>query len=288
MPELPEVETIVRGLGPRLAGLRIRSIRLLDPALLRGGRAAELKRLEGATILGVRRRGKMILIDCERERALLFHLKMTGALLLESPTVPPGKHVRLVLKLQESDRELRFRDIRKFGFLRCLASGSGCSSPELDALGPEPLDLAPGAFAGLFAGRRGSLKPLLLDQRFIAGIGNIYADEVLHRARLHPRTPVQHLDRRRLRTLHQAVISVLEEAVRRRGSSIRDYADPDGSPGEFQKFHRVYGREGEPCRKCGTAILRIRVGGRSSFFCPACQALEGNAIPFDFVAFFSL
>ncbi|MHB8093812.1 MAG: bifunctional DNA-formamidopyrimidine glycosylase/DNA-(apurinic or apyrimidinic site) lyase [Candidatus Aminicenantales bacterium] len=279
MPELPEVETIVRGLGPRLAGLRIESVRLLDPSLLRGGRAAELESLKGAKILGVRRRGKMILIDCEGGRALLFHLKMTGLLLLEDPAITPGKHARCILKLRESDRELRFHDIRKFGFLRCLASGSGCSSPELDALGPEPLALDPEAFARLFAGRRGSLKPLLLNQRFIAGIGNIYADEILHRARLHPRTPVQSLDRRRLRTLRKAVISVLEEAVRRKGSSIRDYADPDGRPGEFQEFHRVYGREGEPCRKCGTAILRIRVGGRSSFFCPSCQPREGAAIP---------
>jgi formamidopyrimidine-DNA glycosylase len=279
MPELPEVETIVRGLGPRLAGLRIRSVRLLDPSLLRGGRAAELKRLKGAKILGVRRRGKMILIDGEGGWALLFHLKMTGLLLLENPAIPPGKHARLVLKFEKSDRELRFHDIRRFGFLRCLAGGSGCVSPELDALGPEPLDIAPETFVRLFAGRRGSLKPLLLDQRFIAGIGNIYADEILHRARLHPRTPVQRLDRRGLRTLRKAVISVLEEAIRRKGSSIRDYADPDGRPGEFQEFHRVYGREGEPCRKCGTKILRIRVGGRSSFFCPSCQPGEGEAIP---------
>jgi len=279
MPELPEVETIVRGLGPRLAGLRIRSIRLLDPALLRGGRAAELERLAGARILGVRRRGKMILIDCERGRTLLFHLKMTGALLLERPASPPGRHVRLVLEFGDSDRDLRFRDIRKFGFLRCLASGAGCSSPELDALGPEPLALDPQDFARLFAGRRGRLKPLLLDQRFIAGIGNIYADEILHRARLHPLTPVPGLDHRRLRVLHRAVISVLEEAVRRKGSSIRDYADPDGRPGEFQEFHRVYGREGEPCRNCRTPILRIRVGGRSSFFCPSCQPRKGAAIP---------
>ena len=271
MPELPEVETIVRGLAPRLEGAEIGPIRLLFPPLLRRAAGAGLAILAGKHILGVRRRGKMVLIACEGGWTLVFHLKMTGQLLLAPSGDPVDKHTRLLIPLLGRGLELRFRDVRKFGFLCCLGPGSAASAPELDRLGPEPLETGRAAFAGLFRGRKGRIKSLLLDQRIVAGIGNIYADEVLFRARIHPLTSAAALGDAELETLWRSIRTILRRAIARKGSSIRDFTDPDGEPGDFQSSHKVYGREGKACRACGTPVRRIRVGGRSTFFCPVCQ-----------------
>jgi formamidopyrimidine-DNA glycosylase len=271
MPELPEVETIVRGLASRLEGAEIGRTRLLFPPLLRRPSDRGLAVLEGMRILGVRRRGKMILISCEGGWTLVFHLKMTGQLLLAGSAVPVDKYTRLVIPLAGRGLELRFRDIRKFGFLCRLGPGPACSAPELDGLGPEPLETGRAAFAGRFRGRTGRIKSLLLDQKVIAGIGNIYADEILFRARVHPLTSAAALGDEELGTLWSSVRAVLRKAIDRKGSTIRDFTDPDGEPGDFQYLHKVYGREGKTCRACGTSVRRIRVGGRSTFFCPNCQ-----------------
>jgi formamidopyrimidine-DNA glycosylase len=269
VPELPEVETIVRGLAPRLEGAELGPARLLFPPLLRRPSGRGLAVLEGKRVLGLRRRGKMVLISCEGGWTLVFHLKMTGQLLLAKPADKMDKHVRLVIPLAGRGLELRFRDVRKFGFLCCLEPA--CSAPELDGLGPEPLEAGREAFAGRFRGRKGSIKGLLLDQRVVAGIGNIYADEVLFRARIHPQTPASALGDEALESLRKSVRAVLLQAIARKGSSIRDYLDPDGEPGDFQSLHKVYGREGMACRACGSPIRRVRVAGRSTFFCPNCQ-----------------
>ncbi len=269
MPELPEVETIVRGLAPRLEGAELGPARLLFPPLLRRPSGRGLAVLEGKRVLGLRRRGKMALISCDGGWTLVFHLKMTGQLLLAKPADPVDKHVRLVIPLAGRGLELRFRDVRKFGFLCCL--GPGSSAPELDGLGPEPLEADRAAFAARFRGRKGRIKGLLLDQRVVAGIGNIYADEILFRARIHPLTPAAALGDRELETLRRSVRAVLRRAIARKGSTIRNYTDPDGVPGDFQSLHKVYGREGEACFSCGTPVRRIRVAGRSTFFCPQCQ-----------------
>jgi len=271
MPELPEVETIVRGLVPRLEGAELGRARLLFPPLLRRSSGSGLAVLEGKRVLGVRRRGKMILISCEGGWTLVFHLKMTGQLLLAGPDVSVDKHTRLIIPLRGRGLELRFRDGRKFGFLCCLGPGTESSAPELDALGPEPLETGGAAFARRFRGRKGRIKGLLLDQRVVAGIGNIYADEILFRARIHPLTPAAALGDAMLGTLWRSVRSVLRGAIDRKGSTIRDFTDPDGEPGDFQSLHKVYGREGKACLACGTPIRRIRVGGRSTSFCPNCQ-----------------
>ena len=271
MPELPEVETIVRGLRSYLEGAEIGTFRLLFPPLLRRASGVALAAFEGKKVLTVKRRGKMILVECEGGRALVFHLKMTGQMLIERPEAPADKHVRLIVPLVGRDRELRFRDIRKFGFLCCLGPSGSSEVPELDALGPEPLEIDFRSFARLFQGRRGRIKSSLLDQRFVAGIGNIYADEILFRARIHPLTPAASLGERELKALWKSMRAILRLAISRKGSSIRDYTDPCGEPGDFQELHKVYGREEGKCPRCVTAIVRIKVSGRSTFFCPKCQ-----------------
>jgi formamidopyrimidine-DNA glycosylase len=271
VPELPEIETIVRGLAPRLEGAGFGRPRLLYPRLLRRSSPSGLAALEGLKILALGRRGKMLTIRCEGGRTLVFHLKMTGQMLLVKPGTPEDKHTRLILPLAGRGLELRFRDIRKFGFLCCLSPGE--SAPELDALGPEPLEIDFPSFARLFEGRRGRLKSLLLNQRVIAGIGNIYADEILFRARIHPEIPASSLGKPELRSLWKATRVILNQAISRKGSTISDFADPDGRPGNYQELHKAYGREGERCVRCGTAIRRIVIGGRSSFYCPSCQDL---------------
>jgi formamidopyrimidine-DNA glycosylase len=269
MPELPEVETIVRGLATRLEGAVLAETTLLWPPLLRRAPAGALSGLSGATVVGLRRRGKLAVIELDGGRALVFHLKMTGQLVLAPPSAPIDKHVRLTARFSNRAFELRFRDVRKFGFLCCLVPGG--SVPELERLGPEPLETSRAAFAVLVGGRRGRVKSVLLDQSVLAGIGNIYADEILFKARVHPVSPASALSAASLDAMWRATRAVLRRAIARKGSSIRNYVDADGEPGDFQEDHAVYGREGKPCRTCETAIRRIRVAGRSTFFCPGCQ-----------------
>jgi formamidopyrimidine-DNA glycosylase len=271
MPELPEVETIVRGLRPYLEGVEMGTFRLLFPPLLRRAPGVALAAFEGKKVMTVKRRGKMILVECEGGRTLVFHLKMTGQMLIERPEAPADKHVRLIVTLVGRDRELRFRDIRKLGFLCCLGPSGPSQVPELDALGPEPLEIDFRSFARLFQGRRGRIKSLLLDQKTIAGIGNIYADEVLFRARIHPLTSAASLAEGELKILWKSMRAILRLAISRKGSSIRDYTDPNGDPGDFQELHKVYGKEGEKCPRCKEVIRRIKVNGRSTFYCPHCQ-----------------
>ena len=271
MPELPEVETVRRSLDASLRGRVISSGDVFWPRLLRNRSPYGLEGLTGKKILRVRRRGKMILVDCEEDCSLLFHLKMTGRILICLQSLPRDKHTHFILRFKDRAQELRFHDVRKFGFVACLGGGGAYPVPELAGLGPEPLEIGRDGFSALIGRRNGRLKSLLLNQKVIAGIGNIYADEILFRSRLHPETRPSALTKDDLRRLWRAMRSILRSAIERRGSSIRDYTDPDGEAGDFQRFHKVYGREGEPCRRCGKEIRRVRVGGRSTFFCPSCQ-----------------
>lgn len=271
MPELPEVETIVRSLSPRLQGLRISSFQLLFPPLLKNENKDVLGELVGARILTVRRRGKLILIDCEKNLTLCFHLKMTGRILFCPKQKPLEKHTRFIISFEDKKQELRFGDVRKFGFLLLVPTSEVLESEVLGSLGPEPLELDFSSFCHLFKGRSARLKSLLLDQSFVAGIGNIYADEILFRARLHPLTPGSFLRKPALRRLWQSTRETLASALAARGSSIRDYTDALGKEGNYQNFHQVYGRESLPCPSCGEKIARLRLGGRSTFFCPRCQ-----------------
>jgi formamidopyrimidine-DNA glycosylase len=271
MPELPEVETIVRSLEPGIRGRVIDRAELLFKPLLRRPPRGGLAALAGRRIVGARRRGKMILIACEGGWSLVFHLKMTGQLLLAGAGDAPDKHTRLVLRFRDRGPELRFRDVRKFGFLLCLSGDPLTASAELSGLGPEPLDISFDDFAHSLDKRKGCIKGLLLDQTVIAGIGNIYADEILFDSRVHPGTSAAALSKKALARLWESTRKILALAIDAKGSTLRDYVDSDGRSGSFQFSHKAYGREGEPCGRCGTRIRRISVGGRSTFFCPRCQ-----------------
>lgn len=281
MPELPEVETIARSLGPRLRGRAIAAIELLHRPLLRRGGREGLEAVRGRRVLGVRRRGKMLLVECQGGRTLAFHLKMTGQFLFAKEGEPRDKHTRLVLRFEDGRDELRFRDVRKFGFLLCLEGPPESACGELATLGPEPLEVGLPEFAAILGARKSRIKALLLDQTRIAGIGNIYADEMLFAARVHPETPASSLRPEAVGRLHAAVREVLGAAVAAGGSTLSDdgYRDADGNAGGFQLSHKVYGRAGEPCAACGAPIRMTRVAGRSSHFCPRCQRKKARRSP---------
>jgi formamidopyrimidine-DNA glycosylase len=282
MPELPEVETVARDLRPRLVGATIvgartnwvRTLRSQDPMAFDAGVA-------GREILAVGRRAKQLVVELSGEAALTIHLKMTGQLFVVQAGTPEDPYVRLVLELADG-REVHFRDIRKFGKIGLYGRDpvSGELVEELGgaavfaAIGPEPLadSFTLRDFRGRLRRRKGRLKPLLVDQSFLAGVGNIYADEALWRARLHPLRSASSLRPPDERRLYEAIRAVLGEAVERRGSSIDDYTAPDGD-GSMQERLNVYQRTGEPCSRCGRPIKRIVIGARSTHFCSWCQRL---------------
>jgi formamidopyrimidine-DNA glycosylase len=271
MPELPEVETIARGLAKRVRGDVVESVWIGQRRQPLKSRPAEIVRvLEGASIAAVRRVGKHIVFDLERTGVAtsrdqwIVHLGMTGRVLVASASDEMAKHTHAVVRLR-SGRELRYVDPRMFGKLS-VARGEGFA-----AAGREPLDVEFVTFAALFRGRRTPIKSALLNQKLLSGIGNIYADESLARAGVRPRRQAAKVTRAELQRLYAAMRQVLAEAIAAGGSSVSDYVDADGEEGFFQLEHRVYGREGEPCRICRTAIRRIVIGGRSSHFCPKCQ-----------------
>jgi formamidopyrimidine-DNA glycosylase len=222
----------------------------------------------------------MILVECQDRLYLIFHLKMTGRLLWTPRQTPLDKHTHLVVSFRGRADELRFRDVRKFGYLRCLEASDPLECRELRSLGPEPLDLDLESFIHLFQGRKGRLKSLLLNQTFLAGIGNIYADEMLFEAGLHPLTPAVSLTRKQKEKLWTAMRHVFRRAIVAGGSSIRDFRDAEGAEGLFQQEHRVYGRASLPCPRCGTKVRSLKIGGRTSSFCPRCQRTsKTSALP---------
>ncbi len=277
MPELPEVETVVRELRPRLVGRRITSVRVGKRALRRRWSPAWRRRLLGRRVTEVRRRGKWIVIDLDDQSEIVWHLGMTGQLTVVSAGQPRRPHTHIVLGLDEGERELRFRDVRRFGSAVWFPDRQAVERSFTEAgLGPEPFDLDRNTWRRRLAGTRRCLKAVLLDQRAVAGVGNIYADESLFEARLHPAQLGRQTSRRQAERLRQAIVTVLSRAIERRGSSIRDYVGGSGTPGSYQAEFRVYGRPGEPCPRCGRPIERVRLAGRSTHFCPRCQ---GNAPP---------
>jgi formamidopyrimidine-DNA glycosylase len=271
LPELPEVEVIVRRLESKLSGLTICSFRIVYPPILKETEIADLLPIKGQKVCGVRRRGKYILVEADSGMCLFFHLKMTGQFLFCLTNEPWDKHTHFGLSFKESPLELRFRDVRKFGFVSCVNTRSNSVIEFLSHLGPEPLEIERGHFVGLFQRRKARMKSLLLDQTFLAGIGNIYADEILFRAKVHPVVPAASLSEEDLLRVWNAMNRILRSAIAHRGSSIRDFVDTDGRDGEYQKQHQVYGREGLPCPSCSHKISRLRISGRSSYVCPVCQ-----------------
>ncbi|MFP5228457.1 MAG: bifunctional DNA-formamidopyrimidine glycosylase/DNA-(apurinic or apyrimidinic site) lyase [Acidobacteriota bacterium] len=271
MPELPEVETIANGVHRRVRGDSIVSAWFSHHREPFKTPPAEMaSALAGLRIGKVHRIGKHIVVDltAKSERAtmrqLLVHLGMTGRLLVSAPQVLVPPHTHAILQLA-SGRELRFVDARRFGRLELLSS-SGFTGP-----GHEPLTIALDDFVALFRGRKLAIKAALLNQSLLHGVGNIYADESLFRAKIHPTRVAGRLSRERLSRLRKGLQTVLQAAIRAGGSSVSDYVDADGVAGFFQIQHRVYGREGQPCRVCGSPIRRIVLAGRGTHFCPHCQ-----------------
>jgi formamidopyrimidine-DNA glycosylase len=276
MPELPEVESVRRQLEPTLVGRRFERVSIDDPRLVRPYEPAEVAaELEGEHVAAVERRGKYLVVRFESGRVLLIHLRMTGSLLsAASGSLPDDPHRRAVVNLDDGS-DVAYRDVRRFGTWLLLEPGE--AEPYLAArVGDEPLDaLFTAARLGeRLAGRRTSLKAALLDQRTLAGMGNIYVDEALWRARLNPLRSASGLDRNELRRLHRGIRAALEHGLARQGSTLRDYRLPDGSGGSMQNEFRVYGRRDEPCDRCGTLIARTQVAGRTTWFCPTCQPAQ--------------
>lgn len=278
MPELPEVETVARGLSERLIGEVIAEVEVSWARTIAShAEEAFARGLVGQAFTHVGRRGKYVVLGLSGQGCLLIHLRMTGRLLLEEPEAPIdpalSRYTRVLWRLA-SGRRLRFYDIRKFGRVHWAAA------PEeaLAALGPEPLDPAftQDALGAMLHERRRQIKPLLLDQHFLAGLGNIYVDEALWEAQIHPARRADTLTQPEVARLHAAIVGVLREAVRGRGTTLRDYRGADNRPGDFQRALAVYGREGQPCRRCGHPIERIIIGGRGTRLCPVCQPAEAG------------
>ena len=302
MPELPEVETIARQLQAGLAGRSFGRVLHVRSDMVHGANRPLGELLPGLRVRCVRRRAKRVIFElsgCAAE--MIVHLGMTGRLLICPCEDPVEKHTHLRVAVRDSGLELRFRDPRRFGGIwwsapslpgesRTLTradsskakqlegrrapaarrTSSGKRGKALGPLGPEPLELSADAFAKLLDRNR-QIKALLMDQTAIAGLGNIYCDEALFAAGLHPLSLSCDLPLEQARRLLRAIKSTLRRAIRHQGSTFMDYRSPDGRPGGFQRFHRVYGREDLPCRACGSTIARTQVAGRSTFVCPTCQ-----------------
>ncbi len=272
MPELPEVETVRASLEPRLVGRSFEGVEILDSRLTRPVDptevAAELLR---ERVSAVDRRGKYFIVRFESGLVLLIHLRMTGTLVHSRNGVRAEDHVRAVVRLDDGS-DVTYRDVRRFGTWLVLAAD------EADAylaarLGLEPLERQFSArdLGERLAGRRAPVKAAVLDQRTLAGVGNIYADEALWRARIDPRRPAGGLEVSEIGRLHRGIRRALEAGIARQGATLRDYRTPDGAAGGMQHEFKVYGRGGEPCPRCGASIEKTRIAGRGTWFCPACQ-----------------
>ncbi|MCT4535306.1 bifunctional DNA-formamidopyrimidine glycosylase/DNA-(apurinic or apyrimidinic site) lyase [Halodesulfovibrio sp.] len=285
MPELPEVETIASGLWPMLAEQTIEQVTILNDSSVEGRREMLEKYVAGRKITHVHRRGKLLLMDLsiperyanqlpvprsEYPLQLAFHLKMSGRLFVYPADTEPARHTRIIFDLSNGTR-LFFDDMRKFGFCRALAPCDYLNWQFWQQLGPEPLTIETDDFVALFRSRRTRIKAALLDQKVIAGIGNIYADESLFRAGIRPDTPSNEISKKSLAVLHIKLKEVLKQAIRECGSSIRDYRDAHGDAGAFQNNFLVYGRSGQDCRVCGEPLTTEKVAGRTTVYCKTCQ-----------------
>jgi formamidopyrimidine-DNA glycosylase len=281
MPELPEVETVVRGLQKSVLGRKILSVWIGKSDFI--DNPAEFTRLSGQKIAAIERFGKFMLLRladgedasaetpkdaANRTASLLVHLGMTGQIAPTAADLPLEKHTHVSLTLDDG-RELRYTDARRFGRMAYLTAE--LLAKEVEGAGADPLEVGAAEFAERVRSRNARIKALLLDQSVFRGVGNIYADESLWRAKLHPARVGAKLSVKEAETLRRVLQEILNRAIVMRGSSISDFLDANGEPGEYQRHHRVYGREGKPCHRCRTPIRRVIVAGRSSYFCPKCQ-----------------
>lgn len=280
MPELPEVETITRELAGRVVGWRVSEIHLSRPDMLHGHATPLCCALKDCRIVSVSREGKWVRVGFDGGTRLGVHLGMSGRLILCHGGEPLEAHTHLRLGFHEQFDELRFIDPRRFGGLWLTMSNGDATSEWIgqrpSALGVDAMVVTPVMFQRLLKRSR-QIKALLLDQTMIAGLGNIYCDEILHRAGIHPLTPASRLEHTQVKRLHQQMRRVLKAAIHAGGSTIRDYRSASNTSGGYQRRHRVYQRAGKPCLKCRTPIEHLIAAGRSTFFCPACQPLNGTS-----------
>jgi formamidopyrimidine-DNA glycosylase len=261
VPELPEVETIVRSIAGHITGQAILKATVFSKRVTRGDHESTARALTGANILSVGRHGKKILFELDRG-LLYIHLGMTGNLLWNTA---PGKYTRAMLEF--SDGVLVFNDVRQFGRFEFYEP----ESDQISQAAPDALNLDLETFIERLRGRKSAIKPLLLNQTFISGVGNIYADEALFAARIHPGTPANRISRARAERLRVEMLQILQAAIEHRGSTIATHVDAYGERGGFQQLHAVYGRAGEPCLRCGRPIRKIGLGQRGTHYCPRCQ-----------------
>ncbi|TEB13573.1 Formamidopyrimidine-DNA glycosylase [Pelotomaculum sp. FP] len=275
MPELPEVETVRRTLEPKLAGLKFTAVQILMPKVIKTPDLDQFKEIIlDKKIIKINRRGKYLLLHLSEKYTLLVHLRMTGRLTYSEKETPVAKHTHVIFTLSNGC-QLRFCDTRQFGRLWMVPVPSLEELAGFKDLGVEPLDdrFTRDYLKKELRRRHARIKPLLLDQTFIAGLGNIYTDEALHRARINPERLCTTLTPREIAHLYHAIREVLQEGIENRGTTVRDFIDGNGRAGGYQELLRVYSREGEPCPHCNRPIVRKKLGGRSSYYCPFCQKI---------------
>jgi formamidopyrimidine-DNA glycosylase len=269
MPELPEVQTVVDTLKPKVVGRRVKAVKLNRSDIVQPEQFDLAAHLERRSVAGIERRGKRIVFQLDSGDHFYIHLGMTGRLTIEKHSAATLPHTHLVLDF--ADYQVRFCDPRRFGGVFWLGQSAGD-----ERMGPEPLQLRSPELVRRLAKTTRAIKSALLDQSVIAGLGNIYVDESLFRAGIHPLVQANRLSSIDVAVLNRAIKTTLRRALRHRGSTLRDYMDANGESGAFQKFHSVYDRARQPCRRCRTPIERIVLGGRSTHFCPRCQPLRGG------------
>lgn len=277
MPELPEVETVVRGLNDTVAGKTISKVTSANahPSTIAissrlAGKGFE-NSLKNRKIIEITRRGKNILFNLSGKLTLWAHLKMTGHFFYLDRDEPTGKHDLVIFELKGDRNSLRFNDYRRFGRLRLFFNDELYEQKGMKELGPEPLEISASDFVSLFKNRNRMIKSALLDQSFIVGVGNIYADEVLHACKIHPSRLSSKISRKKLTELHGSIQKTLKMAIRKMGSSVDSFSGVNGKVGSYQKYLKAYNNEGGPCQFCGKKIKRMKIGGRSAHFCPSCQ-----------------
>lgn len=275
MPELPEVETVRRGLIKLVQGRTVKKVTVLYPKMIESDLTEFVTQLTGKKILTVNRRGKYLLLRFSGDLTVVSHLRMEGKYFVQPQTQPLEKHTHVVFDLDDG-QQLRYNDSRKFGRMRLVQTGQENDLKSLQKLGPEPFapEFTVDYFAQALHRRKKAIKTALLDQTIVTGLGNIYVDEVLWMTKIHPETPANHVTRSEITALRQNIIAELQRAITAGGTTIRSYTDAFRNMGEFQFALNVYGNDGHPCPRCGTIIEKIKVGQRGTHFCPQCQKVE--------------
>ena len=275
MPELPEVETVALGLRDFLLGKEITLAKIILHKLIASNPSDFSKQLKGKRFVDVRRHGKNLFIEFSGKLTLWSHLRMTGRFIQGSKQTPLDKHDHFYFDLKNSNdnsqSRLIYRDVRKFGFVKLLSQEELNQNASLRKLGPDALEIGKTNFVNLFSGKSRMIKPALMDQSFIAGLGNIYVDEALFQARIHPRESTVALELQQIVELRKVIRALLRKALKNMGTTFDSFARTNGKPGRFQSYLKVYGRTDQPCRDCGSRIKRDIIGQRSTHFCPNCQ-----------------